>query len=315
MPPMKAVFTGFLLFVFTQATSQNVEAFGIFGGFNFPFTVDQGLQKDPRFYGKLTIRATPVGFSYGYDRVGHGILLTPNYTITGQKFIIKNTTGGEVGTRDVKMNYFSVPVALKLHINDMSFFRLSLVAAITPSFLINGQETYTISSPGQSTKLKYPPGVSVPTDPGYEIVYDGVFVPDMEDEVYVSKDKYNAFQLFAAVGLRSDFDLNDDWSINFDGRANFGILDTRNTTYLDQLKNPSGPADINGNPGAPDLYGQRRELFLSASFGISRIIQTKQKFKAKSSQPAAALKSSVPKPRSTSGKNKSMTKSKGKKKN
>lgn len=312
---MKAVFTGFLLFVFTQATSQNVEAFGIFGGFNFPFTVDQGLQKDPRFYGKLTIRATPVGFSYGYDRVGHGILLTPNYTITGQKFIIKNTTGGEVGTRDVKMNYFSVPVALKLHINDMSFFRLSLVAAITPSFLINGQETYTISSPGQSTKLKYPSGVSIPTDPGYEIVYDGVFVPDMDDEVYVSKDKYNAFQLFAAVGLRSDFDLNDDWSINFDGRANFGILDTRNTTYLDQLKNPSGPADINGNPGAPDLYGQRRELFLSASFGISRIIQTKQKFKAKSSQPAAALKSSVPKPRSTSGKNKSMTKSKSKKKN
>ncbi|MBK8290979.1 MAG: hypothetical protein IPK96_08525 [Flammeovirgaceae bacterium] len=81
----------------------------------------------------------------------------------------------------------------------------------------------------------------MPTDPGYEIVYDGVFVPDMDDEVYVSKDKYNAFQLFAAVGLRSDFDLNDDWSINFDGRANFGILDTRNSTYLDQLKNPSGP--------------------------------------------------------------------------
>jgi hypothetical protein len=312
---MKAVFTGFLLIVFAQASAQNVEAFGIFGGFNFPFTVDQGLSKDPRFYGKLTIRSTPVGFSYGYDRVGHGILLTPNYTRTGQKFIIKNTTGGEVGTRDVQMNYFSVPVALKLHINDMSFFRLSLVAAIAPSFLMQGQETYTISSPGQSTKLKYPPGVSVPTDSGYEIVYDGVFVPDMDDEVYVSKDKYNSFQLFAAVGLRSDFDLNDDWSINFDGRANFGILDTRNPTYLDQLKNPAGPADINGKPGAPDLYGQRRELYLSASFGISRIIQSKQKFKTKSSgQPAAALKSSLPKPRSTSGKNKSMSKSKSSKK-
>ncbi len=224
---MKAVFTGFLLIIFTQASAQNVEAFGVFGGFNFPFTIDQGLGKDPRFYGKLTIRSTPIGFSYGYDRVGFGVLLTPNYTRTGQKFIIKNTTGGEVGTRDVQMNYFSVPVAIKLHINDMSFFRLSLVASIAPSFLIKGQETYTISSPGQSTKLKYPPGVSVPTDPGYEIAYDGVFVPDMDKEVYVSKDKYNAFQLFAAVGLRSDFDLNDDWSINFDGRANFGIFDTR----------------------------------------------------------------------------------------
>ncbi|MBK8290978.1 MAG: hypothetical protein IPK96_08520 [Flammeovirgaceae bacterium] len=56
---MKAVFTGFLLIVFAQASAQNVEAFGIFGGFNFPFTVDQGLSKDPRFYGKLTIRSTP----------------------------------------------------------------------------------------------------------------------------------------------------------------------------------------------------------------------------------------------------------------
>lgn len=287
---MRAVFASFLLLVLTQASAQNIEAFGVFGGFNFPFTVDQGLAKDPRFVGKFTIRGTPIGFAYGYDRIGHGILFTPNFTQAGQKFIIRNTTGGEIGTRDVNMNYLSLPVALKLHINDMSFFRLSLVAAISPSFLIKGQDTYTIKSPDLTTKLRYPAGVSVPTAPGYEQVYDGVFVPQMNKEVYVSKDKFNAFQLFAALGLRSDFDLNDDWSINFDGRANFGIFDPRKSSYVDELKTPSGADDFFGNSGAPDLYGQRREIYLSVSFGIARIIQIKQSFKPKQST-SPALKS------------------------
>lgn len=309
---MRAVLFGLFFLILTHASAQNIEAFGVFGGFNFPFTVDPGLSKDPRFVGRLTIRATPVGFSYGYDRVGHGILITPNYTQAGQKFIIKNTTGGEIGTRDVKMNYLSIPVALKLHINDMSFFRLSLVAAISPSFLIKGQETFTIESPDQAAKLKYPAGVSVPTDPGYEKVYDGVFVPQLDNDVHVSNDKFNSFQLFAALGLRSDFDLNDDWSINFDGRANFGIFDPRKSTYIDELKNPAGPEDFYGNPGAPDLYGQRREIFLSVSFGISRIIQIKESFKSKPTSPA--LKS-APKPRtSTNSNHGGMSKSKGKKK-
>jgi hypothetical protein len=310
---MRAVFASFFLLLLTQVSAQNIEAFGVFGGFNFPFTVDQGLAKDPRFIGKFTIRGTPVGFSYGYDRVGHGILLTPNYTQAGQKFIIRNTTGGEIGTRDVSMNYLSVPVALKLHINDISFFRLSLVAAISPSFLIKGEDTFTVKSPDLATKLRYPAGVSIPATPGYEQVYDGVFVPQLNKEVYVSKDKFNAFQLFAALGLRSDFDLNDDWSINFDGRANFGIFDPRKSSYIDQLKNPSGSDDFFGNPGAPDLYGQRREIYLSVSFGIARIIQIKQSFKPKQST-APALKS-APKPRtSTNSVNGGMSKSKGKKK-
>ncbi|HNR73635.1 MAG TPA: outer membrane beta-barrel protein [Cyclobacteriaceae bacterium] len=309
---MKAVFSGLFFFLIVQVCAQDVESYGVFGGFNFPFTVDQGLQKDPRFYGKFTIRATPVGFSYGYDRVGHGVLFTPNYSQIGQQFIIKNSTGGEVGTRNVQMNYLSVPVALKLHINDMSFFRLSLIAAVAPSLLISGQETYTINTPSGASKLRYPKGVSVPTDPGYEIVYDGVYVPDMNKAVYVPKSKFNAFQLFGSVGLRSDFDLNDDWSLNFDGRANFGIFDTRKSAYLDQLKTPAGPADINGNPGAPDLYGQRREIFLSVSFGLSRIIQIKHSYKPKVTTHADNFRAANAKPpRSTSGVNGGMTKQKG----
>lgn len=274
---MRSLLVTFLSLTFANAVGQNIEAFGFFAGFNFPITIDEGLQKDPRYFGRFTIRGTPIGFSYGYDRVGFGYLFTPNYIQIGQKFTIKNSIGGEVGTRDVQMDYASLPIALKLHINDLAFFRLSAVAAVNFNYLLNGRETITHSA----SKVKYVPGISIPTDPGYIVAYDGVFIPEVNGLEYVSKDKFNAFQIFAAFGLRSDFDLNDNWSINFDGRANFGIFDSRTSDYLDLLKKPTGPNDVNGNPGAPDLSGQRRDIYLTVNFGISRIITTKTKFKTK----------------------------------
>lgn len=254
-----------LLLNVTAAFAQNVESFGVFGGLNFPFTIDEGLRKDPRFYGRFTLRASPFGVAYGYDKVGYGFVTTPGYYQVGQKFIIKNTIGGEVGTRDVQMNYISVPIALKLHINDMAFFRLSMVAALNFNYLVSGRETITHSA----SKLQFPASVKIPTDPGYSEVYDGVFVPDVTDLEYVGADQFKPFQIFAGVGLRSDFDLNDNWSINFDGRANFGIFDPRKENYLTQLK---------AKTDAPDLYGQRREVYLSVAFGISRIILIKDSF-------------------------------------
>ena len=259
------------------AVSQNVESFGIFAGLNAPFTLDQGFQKDPRFFGKLTVRTSPIGFNYGMDYIGYGFLISPSYLQVGQKFIIQNTSGGHAGTRDVSMNYFSVPVSLKLHINDIAFFRLSLVAALNFNYLVQGKETMSYIA----SKLKYPAKVSVPTEPGYVVSYDGVFVPQVDNQIYVSKDKFIPIQLFAGLGLRSDFDLNDNWSLNFDGRANFGIFDPRKSSYVQQLQNPSGPVDIKGSPGAPDLYGIRRDMYLSVSIGFSRIIVTKKEFKPK----------------------------------
>jgi hypothetical protein len=260
----------FLLFFTTSlCAAQNIESFGVFGGFNIPFTIDQGLKKDLRYYGKFTLRGTPFGFNYGYDKSGYGFVITPQFLQIGQKYTIHNTSGGEVGIRNIKMNFISLPVALKIHINDIAFFRLSMVAALNFQYLFQGQETVTLSA----SKLKYPASVHVPTDPGYTQVYDGVFVPDIHNEAYVTKDKFKPFQLFAAVGLRSDFDLNDDWSLNFDGRANFGIFDPRKNDYIDQLKQTKD---------APDLYGQRRDVYLSGSIGIARIIQVKEKFKSRS---------------------------------
>ncbi|MBS1951207.1 MAG: hypothetical protein OJF59_003108 [Cytophagales bacterium] len=300
-----------LILIYGTSFSQEVESFGVFGGFNIPFTIDQGLKNDPRYFGRFTIRGTPVGFSYGYDKVGYGFLFTPNYMQIGQKFTIVNYAGGTVGTRDVQMNYFSLPVALRLHVNDVAFFRLSIVAALNFSYLLKGQETLTINAVPSALKLTYPPGVSVPQNPDYEVSYDGVVVPNMNNSVYVSNDKFSHFQVFAGVGFHSDFDISENWSINFDGRANFGIFDPRSTSYINQLKNPSASTpDANGHPGAPDLYGQRRDIYLSATFGISRIFQFKAKFREKKSTP---LKHTRPQVQSLS-KTKIQTKAKKKKK-
>jgi hypothetical protein len=246
--------------------AQHIESYGVFVGMNFPFTIDQGLQKDPRYYGRFTLRATPIGISYGYDKIGHGFVVTPSLIKIGQKYSIKNTQGGDIGVRDISMDYLSIPVALKLHLNDLAFFRLSAVAAINFDYLLNGRETIT-HEPG---KVKYPPGVSIPTDPGYTVSYDGVFVPAVDKQEYVSKDKFKPFQISAGIGFRSDFDFNDNWSLNFDGRAVFGIFDPRKQSYVDKLKSGSS-----SNP-APDLYGQRRDVYLYAAVGISRIFQIKQ---------------------------------------
>ncbi len=280
----------FLLLLFGAQVSQaqHIESYGIFMGMNFPFSIDKGLQKDTRYLGKFTLRATPVGFSYGYDRVGHGFVITPSLTKIGQKYIIMNTAGGTVGERDIQMDYLSIPVALKLHLNDLAFFRLSAVASVHFDYLVKGQETITHIS----SKLRYPPAVIIPSDPGYQEVYDGVFVPDVKDQVYVPKEKFKPFQISAAVGFRSDFDFNEDWSMNFDGRAVFGIFDPRKETYLTELKA--------GSPDTPasDLYGQRREVYLYATVGVSRIIQIKQKFESKTStKPRGTSKALKRKPR------------------
>jgi hypothetical protein len=273
----------FLLFAAQLSEAQHIESYGVFMGMNFPFTIDQGLQKDTRYFGRFTLRATPVGISYGYDKIGHGFVVTPSFVKIGQKYTIKNTQGGEVGVRDIQMDYLSVPVALKLHLNDLAFFRLSVVAAINFDYLLNGREVIT----HDASKLKYPPGVIIPNDNNYTVVYDGVFVPQVNKQEYVSKDKFKAFQLSAGVGFRSDFDFNENWSMNFDGRAVFGIFDPRKDAYVNSLKSGSA-ADPR-----PDLYGQRREAYLYATIGISRIFQIKQKHQPKQSRRPIGLSSPV----------------------
>jgi hypothetical protein len=283
----------FFLLITHMVNAQNIESFGVFGGFNIPVTLDKGLEKDTRYEARFLIRGTPIGFHYGYDRPGFGWVISPSLLTLGQNYTIKNTTGGDVGTRDITLKYLSVPIALKFHVNDLSFFRLSMVAALDICYLMDGKETLT----HEAAKLKFPAGVSVPTDPGYSVVYDGVFVPAVTNQVQVSKDKFSTIQLFGGVGIRADLDFSENWSAMIDGRANFGIFDSRNASYINTLTFPTGPNDINGKPGTPDVYGQRRDMFLSFTMGISRIIQTKTKFKVKQSTPVPKMQLKTVKPR------------------
>lgn len=251
-----------------EARSQESVSFGPFGGVNFPVTIDQGLIKDPRFSGKFSVRGTPVGFSYGVDKMGYGFVVTPQLMTIGQTFTISNTVGGEVGKREIQMNYLSLPVGLKIHISDLAFSRFSLVASLAPSMMIRGRELIT----HEASKLRYPASVLVPADPAYIKTFDGVVVPEVNNQEYVSANKFNAFNLFAALGFRSDIEFLENWAVSVDGRANFGIFDTRTSDYREQLR---APAD------APDLFGERREVFLSVTFGISRILTIKKDFKPK----------------------------------
>jgi hypothetical protein len=267
-----------------RAEGQDVESFGVFGGLNVPFTIDQGLLRDPRFTARFSVRGTPVGFSYGYDKMGFGFVVTPQFARIGQNFLIENTVGGHVGEREVNMNYFSIPAALKIHLMDMAFFRVSLVASLAPSFLLRGEEVIS----HEAAKLRFPASVAVPNEPGYEVTFDGVFVPAIDNQVFVSNDKFDPFNLFAGIGFRSDFEFAENWAINFDGRANFGIFDTRKAGYIEQLRAPGS---------VPDLFGERREVFISLTVGISRTLTIKKDFRPKASQTGKTSKAykSIPK--------------------
>ncbi len=255
----------FLSSVAVHLYAQDIRSYGAFAGLNFPLTLDQGLLKDPRFFSKFTARGTPFGFLYAYDKVGYGYMIMPQYMQVGQTYLIQNTIGGEVGKREIRMNYVSLSAALKIHLADLAAARVSIVAAVTPSFLIKGEELITHSA----AKLRYPPIVAIPADPGYIPAFDGVFVPAVSEQVQVSGDKFNAFNLFAGIGIFSEFSFSENWSVNLEGRANFGIFETRNTAYLDRLQ----AAD------PPDIYGQRREVFLSVTFGIAHTLTLKNSFK------------------------------------
>jgi hypothetical protein len=262
---MTRLLTAIFILFSKMAFAQSIVSYGIFAGINIPFTIDQGLRNDPRYLEKFTVRYSPFGFNYSYSGNRFGVILTPQYLRTGQSFYIRNTVGGIVGSRDVLMDFVSLPVAVKIRLADVSFFSLSLVAGVNLQYLVDGRELIS----HEAAKLRFPSTVAVPDLPGYIETFDGVLVPEVDELEYVSKDNFKPFQLFAALGIRGDYNISEDWSINLDGRVNFGIVDPREDSYINSLK---APGDVS------DLFGERRDIYVSAAIGIARTIEIKQKF-------------------------------------
>lgn len=233
---------------------------GLYTGIAIPFTMDQGINNDPRYRTRYSVKFAPIGLTYSMDFEGFGILLSPGIVNIGQSAYVVNTVGGQVGRRNINLQYAQLPVGIKVHVIDLSFFRVSAVASVSPAYLLSGSETITHNE----AKLKFPTAVYPILPSGYTVEYDGVLSPAVKKYTLLEKKDFNSLQIFASAGFRSDWDVANHWRLSFDFRVNYGILEPRTASYLDKVK---------ANQALYDLPGIRRDLFAQLSIGMARYIE------------------------------------------
>lgn len=253
----------------TGGYSQQINSLGIFTGVTVPYTFDAGINKDPRYRIKYDVKFAPFGIHYGVDYDGYGLMIDPSITKIGQNFNVINNQGGHVGERKIDLNYFQFPVGVKLHIIDLSFFRVSFIASVGVGFLLDGHETIT----HRDSKLifpseVYPELIENPLYDDYLIEYDGVLSPTVSSSSpqseLLSKEDFQSFQIFGGLGFRSDWDITEEWRVSFDLRGNVGALEPRKSDHIDKIK---------AHQAVYEIDGSRRDLFLSLNIGIARTIE------------------------------------------
>jgi hypothetical protein len=249
---------------FTSFSQENQISLGIFTGVTSPFTFDSGINRDSRYEQKYQVKLAPVGISYGVDYQGYGFVVTPSLINIGQDMNIVNSVGGFEGTRKINMQYLEVPIAIKFHVIDLSFFKVSVLAGVGAGYLIKGTETITHNY----AKYRFPNETIQFLPSSYVVEYDGVIAPETNKLEIVKNEDFNKFQFFGSFGFRSDWDFNESWRIAFDIRANYGFTETRNDAYLARAKN---------HETIYDLEGDRREVFASFNIGIARYIEVEKK--------------------------------------
>lgn len=232
---------------------------GVYTGITIPYTYDAGFNRDPRFQSRYNIKFAPVGVNFNLDHENFGLLISPGITQLGQDQFVVNTRGGQDGVRTIDLTYLNLPVGLKFHLIDLSFFRVSAVATMTGAWLMKGQEKITFNA----TKLRFPAAVYPLLPQDYIIEYDGVLTPSVTGQSIVQQSDYRKLQLFAGLGFRSDWDVSDHWRVSFDLRANYGLFDPRTDAYL---------AKIKANQTLYDIEGRRHDAFVEVAVGVSRYI-------------------------------------------
>lgn len=301
--PLPACFLLLFALATTSVLAQEVHSLGLFTGIAIPYTWDGGINNDPRYRDRFDIKFSPIGLHYGVDKDGYGFMLDPSLIHIGQNYNVINTTGGEIGNRKIDLTYVQVPVSLKVHIIDMSFFKVSFVAGAGVGFLLNGKEAINHSAgklyfpremTGEENSAQALEFESTYQEYVTKVEYDGVVVKKVNAELYKTED-FQKFQLFGSLGFRSDWDFSENWRASFDLRGNIGILESRTSDRIDRIKNYEA---------LYDMYGGRRDLYLSLTFGIARTLtiehkerQSKQK-KHGENKPRRPAKYPWPKPRS-----------------
>jgi hypothetical protein len=232
---------------------------GVYTGITSTFTIDEGINQDPRYKANYEVKFAPIGVNFGMDYEGIGFVVSPGIVNLGQNSYVVNTSGGQDGERETNLKYLTIPVALKVHIIKLSFFKLSGLVSLGPAYLMEGKETVSHSE----TKLTFPEEVYPILPPDYIVQYDGVVVPVVNEYPISEKQDFKSLQLFAAAGFRSDWDISNHWRVVFDFRMNYGIYEPRTDAYLMKLNN---------HQTLYDIPGKRRDMFAQLSVGISRYI-------------------------------------------
>jgi hypothetical protein len=279
--PLSGLFLSyFFVFAFSIAYAQKEVTYsvGLFGGISSTFSNDEGVSSDPRYQYRYNIRTIPIGLHLGIDFKGYGFMIDPQITQMGQQFNFINTSGGQVGKRDIQQTYFQIPFSYKKHIIDLSFFKVSWVFGVSPAILLSASENIT----HEQSKLRFPAYTFTALQSsqfaalGYEVEYDGVNVPQLNNQEILRKQDFRSFQLFGSIGLRSDWDVTDHARISFDLRANVGLWDPRSNDYLDRAKNQQT---------LYELSGARRDLFVSLTLGYARYLSIERKTRVKKVTP------------------------------
>jgi hypothetical protein len=232
---------------------------GVHTGIMSTLTMDNGIDRDPRYRPYYGVKFAPIGanFSINYEYVG--FVISPSLINVGQDAYVLNTTDGDIGDRKYNLKYLNVPIGFKVHFVNLAFLKISAVASLSGSYLIDGSETISHSA----DIMDFPKNVYPILPPGYNIEYDGVAVPAVEKYVIAGKEDFRPMQVFAGIGLQSDWDVSNNWRVFFDLRFNYGLFDPRTESYLERLET---------HQTLYDIPGQRHDMFAQLSVGIARYI-------------------------------------------
>ncbi len=251
-----------------STSAQKLVSAGVFTGLTAPFTLDQGIDNDPRYQPRYLVKYAPIGINFEIDYNGFGLIASPSYLKDGQNFNVLNSVGGQIGIRKINMQYIDIPIGFKLHVVDLSFFKVSFVVAAGMQYLINGEETIS----HEAGKMRFPLQVYPILPPEYIPEYDGVLVPQVDNYQMLTAADFNKIQFTGALGFRSDWEVTQTLKVSFDLRANYSFLEPRTQEYLTKVEN---------HETLYDLAGDRKEVFVYFTIGASRIFDLENSKKAK----------------------------------
>jgi hypothetical protein len=252
----------FLIFLLSSPlcklfAQQKSISLGLFTGITATHSWDTGIDRDARYSPLHNLRFAPISINYAIDYEGFGFFINPGLVNIGQHFQVVNTSGGYVGTRKVHQQYINIPLAARLHLIDLEFFKLSLVGGGSMAFLLDADETID----HEAARLRFPSQVYPLLPADYSVEYDGVATPNVKDYTLLQKSDFRSYQVFALLGFRADWNVTDAWRISADVRVNYGILDPRAPEYLDK---------VNRYETLYDLPGRRHDTYALVGIGLSR---------------------------------------------